>query len=192
MEVPPGRLVCQWVYRYRGYLVAPPLVFAFFWCRWEVEIEYLIWPLGIGLVLTGMVIRIWAQQHLHYRLKVRKYLTTTGPYSFVRNPIYTGNILICIGATITSELFWLIPITFLYCSWLYTLAVQYEEEHLLKKYGESYQRYLSEVPRWVPRAIRFRNLDLINRYFFTSVVAEIHCPLLLLPYIFKELALPRI
>jgi hypothetical protein len=80
----------------------------------------------------------------------------------------------------------LAPITLFYCFSIYSLVVQYEEEHLLEKYGEPYQRYLSEIPRWFPRAIRFRNLELINRYFLTSVVAEIHCPLLLLPFAFKE------
>jgi hypothetical protein len=113
-------------------------------------------------------------------------LTTTGPYSFIRNPIYVGNTLMCLGATITSELLWLAPITLFYCFSIYSLVVQYEEKHLLEKYGEPYQRYLSEIPRWLPRAIRFRNLELINRYFLTSVFAEIHCPLLLLPFAFKE------
>jgi protein-S-isoprenylcysteine O-methyltransferase Ste14 len=149
--------------------------------------DSLVWPLGISLVFLGFVLRIWAQQHLHYRLKVRMSLTTTGPYSFIRNPIYVGNTLMCLGATIASELLWLTPITLLYCFSIYSLVVQYEEEHLLEKYGEPYQKYVSEIPRWLPRAIRFRNLGLINRYCLTSVVAEIHCVLLLLPFAFKEL-----
>ena len=180
----------RWFYRFRGYLVAPPLILALFCFSLETEMDYLIWPLGISLVLTGVFLRIWAQQHLHYRLKVRKCLTITGPYALVRNPIYVGNILICLGAIITSELLWLAPITLFYCFSIYSLVVHYEEEHLLKKYGEAYQRYLSEVPRWLPRTIRFENLKLINRYLLTSVIAEIHCPLVLLPYVLKELLSP--
>jgi len=176
----------RWFYRLRGYVVTPPLIFALFCFRWETEMDSLIWPLGVGLVFLGFILRIWAQQHLHYRLKGRMSLSTTGPYSFIRNPIYVGNMLMCLGAVITSEVLWLAPIILFYCFSIYSLVVQYEEKHLLEKYGEPYQRYLSEIPRWLPRAIRFRNLELINRYFLTSVVAEIHCPLLLLPFAFKE------
>jgi protein-S-isoprenylcysteine O-methyltransferase Ste14 len=148
--------------------------------------DYLIWPFGISLVFLGFILRIWAQQHLHYRLKLRKSLTTTGPYLFIRNPIYVGNMLMCLGAIITSEVLWLAPIILFYCFSIYFLVVHYEEEHLLEKYGEPYQRYLSEVPRWLPRAIRFKNLNLINKYFLPSIVAEIHCLLLLVPYVLKE------
>jgi protein-S-isoprenylcysteine O-methyltransferase Ste14 len=180
----------RWFYRFRGYLVTLPFIFAFFCFSLETEMDYLIWPIGISLVFIGMFLRIWAQQHLRYRLKVKKHLTTTGPYSLVRNPIYVGNMLMCLGATVTSELLWLVPIALLYWFGIYSLVVHYEERHLSEKYGEPYRRYLAEVPRWLPRAIRFRNLDLINKYFLTSVVAEIHCPVSLLPYVVKELVSP--
>ena len=175
----------RWFYRFRGYLVMPLIIFALFCFRWETELDYLIWPLGVILVFLGFVLRIWAQEHLHYRFKGRMSLTMTGPYSLIRNPLYVGNTLMCLGATITSKLLWMAPITLFYCFSIYSLVVQYEEEHLLEKYGEPYQRYLSEIPRWFPRAVRFRNLGLINRYFLTSVVREIHCPLMLLPFAFK-------
>ena len=111
----------------------------------------------------------------------------TGPYSFVRNPIYIGNVLICLGATVMSELLWLTPITLIYCWGIYSLAVRYEETYLLGKYGESYRRYMEEAPRWYPKALRFKNIGLMNEYLRQSVVVEIHCFLLLLPYILKEI-----
>jgi len=180
----------QIAYRLRGFLVSLPLMIGLFSFVYETEVDWLIWPLGGSVFFLGLVLRIWSQQHLHYRLKVKKYLITAGPYSFIRNPIYIGNMLMCLGAIVTSELLWLGPITLFYCFSIYSLVVRYEEDHLLEKYGESYQRYLLEVPRWLPRTIRFRNVDLINRYFLTSVVAEIHCPLLLLPYVLKEFISP--
>lgn len=188
-------LFLPWFYRLRGYLVALPLIFAVFCSRWRIEIKYLIWPLGIGLVLIGMIIRIWAQQHLHYRLKVRKHLTATGPFSFVRNPIYIGNIIICIGATMTSELLWFVPITLLYCLWIYSMVVRYEEVHLSEKYGESYRHYMVEVPRWVPRLedvknARVKDLGLKNGYFRDSIFSEIQCLLVLVPFFVKKILSP--
>lgn len=180
----------RWFYRFRGYLATPPLIFALSCFSLETEMDYFIWPLGISLVITGMILRIWAQQHLRYRLKVKKCLTTTGPYSLIRNPIYVGNILLCLGAIVTSELLWLVPIALLYWFSIYSFVVRYEEAHLLEKYGEPYRRYLAEVPRWLPRTIPFRNFEILNEYFLNSIVAEIHCPLILLPYIFKEIISP--
>ncbi len=182
-------LVPKWVYRFRGYLVALPLIFAFFWFHWETE-EHFVWPLGIFLFLIGVAFRIWAQQHLHYRLKVHKRLTVTGPYSFIRNPIYIGNILLCLSATVISELLWLVPVTLFYCFGVYSLVVRYEESHLLDKYGESYRKYMKEVPRWFPKRICLKNLGLINEYFNQSIVSEIQCVFLLLPYFLKELIAP--
>lgn len=176
----------KWAYRFRGYLVTPPLIFALIWFHGEVE-EYSVWPLGIFLFLLGVGVRMWAQQHLHYRLKVLKKLTVTGPYLFVRNPIYIGNILICLGATVISELLWFAPITVFYCFGIYSLVVRYEETHLFSKYGESYRKYMVEVPRWVPKVSPLKEIGIINEYLRPSIVVEIHCLLLVLLFILKEI-----
>lgn len=180
----------KWIYRFRGKLVSPPLVLAALSFSSETENDRLIWLLGISVFLFGFVLRIWAQQHIHYRLKVYKQLTTTGPYSFVRNPIYIGNTLLCLGATVASELLWFVPVTLFWCIGIYALVVRYEEVCLLDQYGESYCRYMLKVPRWFPRTMPFKNMGLINEHFRKSVVAEIHCLLLLLPYILKEVISP--
>lgn len=166
--------------------MSPPYIIGVFCSVYETDNHWLTWPLGISIFLVGMILRVWAQEHLRYRLKTKKILTTTGPYSVTRNPIYWGNMFMCLGAIITSGLLWFAPIALLYSFSLYSLVVYHEEESLLKKYGEPYQRYLSEIPRWLPRTVRFRNLDLINEYFLPSVGAEIHCLLAVLPFILKE------
>ena len=75
----------------------------------------------------------------------------------------------------------------LYCFAIYSLVVRYEEGHLLEKYGEAYRKYMSEIPRWFPQTVRFRNLSIKNEYFRATIIAEIHCTLALLPYLFKEI-----
>lgn len=176
----------KWVYCLRGYFILPLLIFAFSCSHYETEAEF-IWLFGICLLVSGVALRTWAQQHLHYRLKVRKSLTMTGPYQFVRNPIYIGNILICFGTAVISELLWLVPITLFYCFGVYSLAVHYEEVHLAEKYGEPYRKYMLEVPRWFPHIMRFKSLELRNEYFRSSILSEIHCILALLPYLAKEI-----
>jgi len=178
------------IHHLRGVLISPPLVFCVFYFSYETEIDGLIWPLGASIFLLGFVFRVWAQQHIQRHLKVSRCLVTTGPYSFVRNPLYIGNILMCLAATVVSELPWLVPVTLLWCAVVYSIVVRYEEGQLLRRYGQSYRRYMLEVPRWFPLIQHFRNMGLISGHFRTSIVAELHCLFILLPYIFKEVVSP--
>jgi steroid 5-alpha reductase family enzyme len=115
-------------------------------------------------------------------------LTRTGPYAYVRNPIYIGNTLICTGITIMSELLWLVPFTIIVCAISYHLTVLHEEKKLSRLYGEEYLRYMDEVPRWIPRLRGKKELDLIVReYFAKSLRAEAYNLLLLIPMLVKEL-----
>lgn len=177
----------DFVYHRRGLLVSLPLVVALVLKYHETEQDALIWPLGGFLVLSGLLLRVWAQQHLHYRLKARKRLTTTGPYQFVRNPIYIGSTLMCAGAVVCSELLWCVPVTVAYCALVYSIAVRREEARLATRYGEPYRRYRARVPRWLPSLLHGRSLDLVNEHLTKSVLAEIHCVLILLPFLLKEI-----
>jgi protein-S-isoprenylcysteine O-methyltransferase Ste14 len=164
-----------------------PLVFAFFSHTGELENDGIIWILGTGIVFVGIALRIWAQQHLHYRLEIHKQLTTTGPYGFVRNPLYIGSIIMCVSATITSELLWLIPITIFWCIGTYSIVIRYEEEHLLDKYGDAYRKYLLQVPRWFPKNLSLKKMGLINKYLYQTGLVELPGVFILLPYIIKEI-----
>jgi protein-S-isoprenylcysteine O-methyltransferase Ste14 len=177
----------RWIYRFRTYLACPPLIFALAWNDYEIEAEGFIWPIGIGIFLAGVVLRIWAQQHLHHRLRVHKQLTTTGPYQFIRNPLYISNIMFCVSATIVSELLWLIPVTLFWCIGTYSIVIRYEEACLLNKYGDEYHRYLLEVPRWFPKMVRLKNLELINEYLYQAVFVELPCLLIMVPFVIKEI-----
>lgn len=84
-------------YRYRGSLVAIPLVIAVFSTWHEYENHTILWAVAGGIFIMGLALRIWAQQHIHFRLRTEKGLTITGPYTMVRNPIYIANTLICIA-----------------------------------------------------------------------------------------------
>jgi len=150
---------------------------------------YVLWPVGIGLVLVGMAIRIWSQQHVRYRMKVARDLTTSGPYSFVRNPVYIANMVIWSGAVVASGLLWFTPIALVYWLGVYCVVVRHEESRLLEKYGEAYRQYVADVPRWFPRLGRLADLEMVNKYFVKAVAVEIHCPLILVPYVLKDFML---
>jgi protein-S-isoprenylcysteine O-methyltransferase Ste14 len=177
-----------WIYYLRNFGAALPLLFAFICNYGEIETyDRLLWGVGGAIFLSGMALRIWSQQHLHYRMGIHKQLTTSGPYSLLRNPLYIANTLTYVGVIICSELVWLVPITVLWAIGVYSLVIRYEETHLVGKYGNAYQKYLQEVPRWVPKRIGRRHFGLTNEYLKRAVWVELRCVLILLPYILKEM-----
>lgn len=176
----------SWAFRHRGALCLPPLVFGLFWFQGEIENPYVTWPVGLVLILVGAGLRTWAQQHLHHRLKLPLVLTASGPYHFVRNPLYIGNTLIYLGAIVLSELAWMIPVTLLWCVAVYSLVVRYEETDLLARYGQPYAAYYAKVPRWFPRRLSRQQLTFRNEFFGLAVRSEFHCLLIAIPFGLKE------
>lgn len=181
--------VPYWVYRIRNFLACPPLILALVCQLYEIEADEIIWPIGIGVVVLGIALRIWAQQHVLHRLVGHKQLTTTGPYEFVRNPLYIGNIVICVGGTICSELLWMIPVTIFWCFGTYSIVISYEEKHLVKKYGDAYSRYLLEVTRWFPKmpSLKNKNVGLVNDSLYQTILVESCSLFIVLPYVVKEI-----
>ncbi|MFH0963493.1 MAG: isoprenylcysteine carboxylmethyltransferase family protein [Planctomycetota bacterium] len=183
----PGRF---W-YRFRGLVLLPIVLFAALFPLGEFENHLVVLPIGAVLFLCGLSVRIWAQMHLRYRLKVHKVLTTTGPYAYVRNPVYIGTSIMFVALAFLSELVWLVPVMLAWCMVLYSRVVRYEEAKLLRKYGGAYEEYLAAVPRWVP-CRRSTAVDPVANaratgFLFPSVLTELYNLLLLIPFVLKEL-----
>ena len=176
----------QFAYRYRGMLVSLPVIVGIATTWKESENHVVIWAVTAVLFAMGLGLRIWAQQHLHYRLKVKTNLTTTGPYVLVRNPIYIANTLICLALTAATKELWLLPITFLNCCLVYYFVVQHEERVLTKSYGEKYLDYLDQVPRWLPKLSALRKSSWSPHFLGVSLKAEAYNLLFLVPVILKE------
>jgi protein-S-isoprenylcysteine O-methyltransferase Ste14 len=179
--------VLRHINHFRAYLVAMPVLFSFVCLYRETETDDIVWPVGLFLILLGFGIRTWSEQHIHRRLSLPRHLTTTGPYRIIRNPLYVGNMILVVGATLLSELIWLIPISFLWTFSVYSIIVRYEEGRLVQRFEESYREYLLRTPRWIPRIPIFRPNGLTTSYLGASLKVELSCLLLILPYVLKEL-----
>jgi protein-S-isoprenylcysteine O-methyltransferase Ste14 len=138
-------------FKARGVLMVPPLVFLGVFFRWEWELEWAVWTLGLSIFLLGVALRVWAQQHLRYRLpEAERGLATSGPYAFMRNPVYIANMLMFAGLCVLCELPWAIPLV---CAWafiVYNIGIRFEEHRLRKRYGEAYTEFCERTPRWIP------------------------------------------
>jgi len=102
---------------------------------------------GAGLALVGASLRLWAAGTL---VKSER-LTTGGPYVFMRNPLYFGSLLICLGYCAASGLWWSYPVFLGLFAVFYIPTILWEEEFLRNKFGEDYQEYARRVPRFFPR-----------------------------------------
>ena len=102
---------------------------------------------GIGFVFLGEVVRFWAAGYISKDAIV----TTGGPYGHVRNPLYFGSLLLCIGYGLISGLGWPVVAVLLVLFLIFHLAaISYEEKFLTGKFGTPYTDYLARVPRLLP------------------------------------------
>ncbi len=183
----PRPVLPRWLFRLRGVLVAPPVLLALLLPPAAAGARGASWIGAVVLVLLGTAIRIWAQQHLFYRIKERKILTTTGPYRHLRNPFYVGNALLSSGAVAACEVPWLIPLAFAWAVLIYFLVIDYEEARLRARHGDPYQAFLDEVPRWIPRIRRLETRSMFTPMLGRALVKELHCLLILAPAACKVL-----
>jgi len=81
-------------------------------------------------------------------------VVATGPYRWVRNPIYLSALLIVSG----EAWLFLSPWVLLYAAGLavafHLLVTGYEEPRLRARFGASYDEYRGAVARWIPRRPR--------------------------------------
>jgi protein-S-isoprenylcysteine O-methyltransferase Ste14 len=101
--------------------------------------------LGFPLSLAGLALRGWAGGHL----AKNEHLATSGPYAWMRNPLYVGTVLTAGGLVISARSWWLLLVFVLSFALIYLPAVELEEQHL-RNIFPSYARYAEQVSRFLP------------------------------------------
>lgn len=149
-----------WMFRYRSYTPIPFLI-AMVVCARPTLLSM---SAGLAVVLIGEAIRFWGVSIAGSETRTTgrvggTYLITIGPFAYVRNPLYVGNILLYCGVGIMSmALFpWLLIAAFLWFVIQYTLIVLQEEEYLAERFGEAYAEYRRNVHRFCPRLTPYRD-----------------------------------
>ncbi|MCC5479290.1 methyltransferase family protein [Streptomyces sp. NPDC059680] len=78
-------------------------------------------------------------------------LVVSGPYRYVRNPIYVAVVAVLLGQGLLLAR----PVLFVYAAgaWVLTWAFVrwYEEPGLVRRFGTEYELYRRAVPAWCPR-----------------------------------------
>ncbi len=83
-------------------------------------------------------------------------LVTTGPYRYVRNPMYIGAALAMSGAALYCRSIPLLLYNFGFLLFCHLFIILYEEPVLDRLFGDDYRQYRCQVRRWLP-VIRKKN-----------------------------------
>jgi protein-S-isoprenylcysteine O-methyltransferase Ste14 len=110
--------------------------------------------IGMVLIFLGEGIRIWAAGHL----QKNEVLTVTGPYAYVKNPLYIGSILITAGFCILADNVYLLAAAFfMFCFHYIPYKKKVEGDRMKKIFGSQYEDYDGKVPDYLPRWTPYSN-----------------------------------
>ncbi len=109
---------------------------------------------GLAIFLAGVVLAVWARLHLGRNWgmpmtrKDEPELVTTGPYRFVRHPIYSGLLTAILGTALATNLYWLIALAILGLYFVHSARV--EERLMIATFPDAYPGYRARTKMLIP------------------------------------------
>ena len=116
--------------------------------------HYILGSIGAFLSVAGIGFAIWARWHLGRNWgmpmtkKAEPELVTSGPYAFVRHPIYTGVICAVFGSAFVNSTVWAIPAVLLTAYFLYSAKA--EEQFFQQQFPKQYPAYKKRTKMIIP------------------------------------------
>jgi hypothetical protein len=95
------------------------------------------WVTGLVIAVAGECLRIWAAGHLEKGREV----TRSGPYRFLRHPLYAGSMVMALGVAVASRGAAAALVAGLYMGATILAAIQVEEAQLRQAFGSTYDDY---------------------------------------------------
>ncbi len=146
------------VFKRRGTLLALPAVALVVFGRPSMQST----ALGVPLACVGEGLRCWAVGYSGVTTRAdhltAPQLVTAGPYAYIRNPLYAGNLITALGFTIaftgalpTMQRAILLVGGLGMMAGVYACIVPLEEAYLQKTFGSAFDVYAARVPRMLPR-----------------------------------------
>ncbi len=122
------------------------LVLVYAW--WAKPVPELFWP-GAVIAVVGILVRLYASGFV----MKNKELATTGPYSLVRHPLYTGNILMLLGFCLANGMLWPWLVGAFFLWFWYPPTISYEDKKLHGIFGDAWQEWSVHTPALIPRGL---------------------------------------
>jgi protein-S-isoprenylcysteine O-methyltransferase Ste14 len=135
-------------FKLRFFITYPFGLFVLFFCS-PTDFSFSI---GIWFIALGLIIRVWANG---YVIKTNK-LTTSGPYAFMRHPLYLGTMLLALGFSIMLNTYYAGAIFIIAMAMVYYRTIKNEERALIERYKDAYLDYKKNVPAVMPGIFPYR------------------------------------
>ncbi len=109
---------------------------------------------GSVLIGLGLGVAVWARVYLGRNWgmpmtqKEEPQLVTSGPYRFVRHPIYSGLLLAILGTALATNIYWLIALGVLGLYFFYSAKV--EERIMTSSFPDAYRSYRARTKMLIP------------------------------------------
>ena len=154
--------IANFLFKYRSYTPIPLALYILI--NSNFQIQNLI--IGLTLIFIGELLRIWAVSYAGGITRTTKVgapsLCTTGPYSYTRNPLYIGNMIIYTGVVYVAgsyNILSMLIITWTFFIIQYYLIFKLEQNRLIEIFGKEYKAYMDNVPILFPRLSPWINKD---------------------------------
>jgi protein-S-isoprenylcysteine O-methyltransferase len=112
--------------------------------------------LGIGITIAGLGFAVWARMYLGgnwssaVTVKIGHELVRSGPYRWVRHPIYSGLILALLGTAVENrQVRGIVAVILLYTG--FAIKSRIEERAMTNTFGAEYDEYSRNTGRILPR-----------------------------------------
>lgn len=110
---------------------------------------------GYPVILLGVILPVWGarlfRQHKTNILPYKdpEHIVKTGPFSFSRNPMYLGMLLVLLGVSIIygTALSFIFPLAYFCVANGY--FIPYEESRMTEIIGDEFLAYKAQVRRWI-------------------------------------------
>jgi protein-S-isoprenylcysteine O-methyltransferase Ste14 len=165
MSDSPSIGVGQVLFRFRSFTPVPVLA-GLAWLLWRsrgvpgpggAQVDLLLNVVGVAVAFLGQALRFYTLGQVpegtsgQGSVLQATQLNTRGPYAYVRNPLYVGNLGICLGLTLIAHDPWVYAGGLGFFFGEYFFIIRAEENYLRGLYGASFDEFCQKVPRWVPR-----------------------------------------
>ena len=136
-------------------LVVPYLLLSSRANHFDFQFSYLR-LLGLLPIVAGVLLYVWCAWDFTFTgqgtpapFDPPKELVVKGPYRYVRNPMYTG--ILMIGFSLGLALgTWLLPASATLVFSILAVRTRTEETYLIARFGDQYRAYMSRVGRFFP------------------------------------------
>jgi protein-S-isoprenylcysteine O-methyltransferase Ste14 len=141
---PPGLLV----------LVAWLLLTRVFKVNGLVVHSTILQIIGVTAFVSGLGLAVWARINLGRNWgmpmtrKDEPELVTSGPYQFIRHPIYSAILLALLGTALAIDIYWLIMLVILGSYFIYSARV--EEKLMTTSFPNAYPTYQMKTKMLIP------------------------------------------